>query len=103
MEERANRVHSGSRSIGKTYLTRERRSTAEIEWKRMLEGERREKTALAESGSLDERTESIQPLDGLGLEEEDDMVAEESVRPKKSLEMRGGKAREKKWRVWSGE
>ena len=98
MEERANRVHSGSRSIGKTYLTRERRSTAEIEWKRMLEGERREKTALAESGSLDERTESIQPLDGLGLEEE-----EESVRPKKSLEMRGGKAREKKWRVWSGE
>ena len=99
MEERANRVHSGSRSIGKTYLTRERRSTAEIEWKRMLEGERREKTALAESGSLDERTESIQPLDGLGLEEEE----EESVRPKKSLEMRGGKAREKKWRVWSGE
>lgn len=98
MEERANRAHSGSRSIGKTYLTRERRSTAEIEWKRMLEGERREKTALAESGSLDERTESIQPLDGLGLEEE-----EESVRPKKSLEMRGGKAREKKWRVWSGE
>ena len=98
MEERANRVHSGSRSIGKTYLTRERRSTAEIEWKRMLEGERREKTALAESGSLDERTESIQPLDGLGLEEE-----EESVRPKKSLEMRGGKARQKKWRVWSGE
>lgn len=98
MEERANRDHSGSRSIGKTYLTRERRSTAEIEWKRMLEGERREKTALAESGSLDERTESIQPLDGLGLEEE-----EESVRPKKSLEMRGGKAREKKWRVWSGE
>ena len=94
MEERANRAHSGSRSIGKTYLTRERRSTAEIEWKRMLEGERREKTALAESGSLDERTESIQPLDGLGLEEE-----EESVRPKKSLEMRGGKAREKKWRV----
>ena len=99
MEERANRAHSGSRSIGKTYLTRERRSTAEIEWKRMLEGERREKTALAESGSLDERTESIQPLDGLGLEEEE----EESVRPKKSLEMRGGKAREKKWRVWSGE
>lgn len=98
MEERANRAHSGSRSIGKTYLTRERRSTAEIEWKRMLEGERREKTALAESGSLDERTESIQPLDGLGLEEE-----EESVRPKKSLEMRGGKARQKKWRVWSGE
>ena len=98
MEERANRAHSGSRSIGKTYLTRERRSTAEIEWKRMLQGERREKTALAESGSLDERTESIQPLDGLGLEEE-----EESVRPKKSLEMRGGKAREKKWRVWSGE
>ena len=98
MEERANRAHSGSHSIGKTYLTRERRSTAEIEWKRMLEGERREKTALAESGSLDERTESIQPLDGLGLEEE-----EESVRPKKSLEMRGGKARQKKWRVWSGE
>ena len=62
----------------------------------MLQGERREKTALAESGSLDERTESIQPLDGLGLEEEDDMVAEKSVRPKKSLEMRGGKAREKK-------
>lgn len=73
----------------------------EIEWKRMLEGERREKTALAESGSLDERTESIQPLDGLGLEEEEE--EEESVRPKKSLEMRGGKAREKKWRVWSGE
>ena len=93
-----NRAHSESHSIGKTYLTRERRSTAEIEWKRVLEGERREKTALAESGSLDERTESIQPLDGLGLEE-----AEESVRPKKSLEMRGGKAREKKWRVWSGE
>lgn len=98
-EEMAKRAHSGRRSMGNTYLTRERRSTAEIDWRRTPEGERREKMALAESGSLDERTVSIQPLDGQGLEE--DEVA--SGTPKNSLQMRVGKAREKKWRDWSGE
>lgn len=55
--------------------------------------------ALAESGLPDEITVSIHPLDGRGLDEDD--VA--SGTPKKSLQIRVGKAREKKWRDWSGE
>lgn len=90
--ERTKRAHSGRRSMGNTYLTRERRSTAEIELKRTPEGEMREKTALAEFPSLEEMTVSIQPLDRRGLEE--DEVA--SGTPKNSLQMRVGKAREKK-------
>jgi hypothetical protein len=88
------RAHSGRCSRGNTYLTRERRSTAEMEWRRTPEGERRGKMALAESGSLDERTMLIQSLDRWGLDE--DEVA--SGTPKKSLQMMVGKAREKKRR-----
>lgn len=93
--ERASRAQWGRRSTGKTYLTRERRSTAEMERRRTPEGESREKMALeAESLAL----VSIQAEDGGGQDLEGS-----GGRPKKSLQMRVGKAREKKCRDWSGE
>lgn len=64
----------------------------------MPSGARREKIRLAKSESLEVMTVSIQPLDelgGLGQELE-------SSKPK-SLQIRVGKAIEKKWRDWSGE
>lgn len=65
--DNTNRAHSGNRSIGNTYLTRDWRSTAGIDWKRMLFGERRLKTLVARSVLFDWRTMSIQPpLDGDG-------------------------------------
>lgn len=77
---------------------------AEIELKRTPPGARREKTVLAKSGSLDVRTVSIQPLDecddNCGGDDNDDETP--SSKPK-SLQIRVGKAKEKKWREWSGE
>lgn len=61
-------------------------------------GERRLKTLLAKSGSLDAMTVSIQPLDEGGCGDDDETA---SSKPK-SLQIRVGKAKEKKWREWSG-
>ena len=103
-ERSMNRSHSGRRSAGKTYLTRERRSTAAMERKRRQVGARREKSLLAKTTSFEARTVSIQPplaeVEGGDEEGGGDDVA--SWKPK-SLQMREGKVREKKWREWSGE
>lgn len=96
--ESRKRVHSGNRSAGKTYLTRKRRSTAKIELMRLPSGERREKTLLAKSESLEAMTVSIQPLGELG-----GLGQELASSKPKSLQIRVGKAMEKKWRDWSGE
>lgn len=79
--------------------------------KRRLLGARRAKSLLARSTSLDARTVSIQPLDEEDGEEgeacwccDDGGGDDEAASSKpKSLQMRVGKVREKKWRVWSGE
>lgn len=88
--------------MGNTYLTRERRSTADIELKRRLFGARRLKSLLAKTTSFAARTVSIQPLGEEGAEGDDVDDADVASSKPKSLQMRVGKVREKKWREWSG-
>lgn len=77
-------------------MTSERRSTAEIELKRTPSGASKAKTLLAKSGSLDARTVSIQPLDDDG--DGGGGEGETASSKPKSLQIRVGKVREKKWR-----
>lgn len=85
--------------MGKTYLTRESRSTPEIEDNSNPFGDRRLKILPESSESFAEEATSIQPLDGWRL-----VVAEggeESSKPK-ILQIRAGKVMEKNQRCWSG-
>lgn len=86
--------------MGKTYLTRESRSTPEIEDNSNPFGDRRLKILPESSESFPEVATSIQPLDGWRL-----VVAEggdASSKPK-ILQIRAGNVMEKNHLCWSGE